>query len=287
MRASESTRPQQLRRKHNCGIFVGRDLLVSMNRKEDNIKSASTCQKKAAETDELFAVFLKEKENEASIRRSLVQAGKERDIAFADMKKSQSKHAVSVSKHEKLQAELRQKVLLIKLVHESWKKKYGKDHEKPAISTAFDVGFIVGDDSEDPNGKKCGISALAGGALSCSGTMDANNDIASCSMSNLNDKQKESDGTLCAASSNEQEDVEAMDLLMVESLIETEKMLQKKDLELRNNNINNNSNNTNNNNVVESVTISKATPIVSPERNKRPVQDDMILASLKKNKKRK
>ena len=173
------------------------------------------------------------------------------------------------------------------MVHDSWKKKHGKAHEEPKISTAFDVGFIVGDDSEVPNGKKCGGSVLAGGALSCSGTMDTNNDTASCSMSNLNDKQKESDGTLCAASSYEQEDVEAMDLLMVESFIETEKMLQKKDLELRNNNINNNSNNTNNNNVVESVTISKATPIVSPERNKRHVQDDMILASLKKSKKRK
>ena len=269
-------RPRQIQIKHNCGIFVPRDLPVRMNKKEDNIESASTCQKKVAENDELFAVFLKEKENEASIRRSLVQAGKERDNAFADMKKSQSKHAVSVSKHEKLQAELRQKVLLIQLVHDSWKKKYGKNHEKLEISTAFDVGFIVGDDSEDPNGKKCGVSALAGGALSCSGTMDANNDMASCSMSNLNDKQKHSDGTLCPASSNEQEDVEAMDLLMVESLMETEKMLQKKDLELLNNN--NNS---------ESVTILKVTPIVSPERNKRLVQDDMISASLKKSKKRK
>jgi hypothetical protein len=49
---------------------------------------------------------MKEKASEASLRRSLTQASREHDIAFAELKKSQASHVLAVSKHEKLQAKL-------------------------------------------------------------------------------------------------------------------------------------------------------------------------------------
>ena len=44
---------------------------------------------------EVYSLFIKEKAGEASLRRSLTQAGKERDNAYNEMKKSQSKHQLA------------------------------------------------------------------------------------------------------------------------------------------------------------------------------------------------
>jgi len=71
---------------------------------------------------EVYSLFIKEKAGEASLRRSLTQAGKERDNAYNEMKKSQSKHQLAVAKHEKLQHELEQKKMTVELIYDAWKR---------------------------------------------------------------------------------------------------------------------------------------------------------------------
>ena len=71
---------------------------------------------------EVYSLFIKEKAGEASLRRSLTQAGKERDNAYNEMKKSQSKHQLAVAKHEKLQHELEQKKMTAELIYDAWKR---------------------------------------------------------------------------------------------------------------------------------------------------------------------
>ena len=68
----------------------------------------------------LFEVLMKEKLLEASLRRSVSQLGKERDNAFAAMKKSQLEHTLAVAKHENMQSELRQKIVTVGLIREAW-----------------------------------------------------------------------------------------------------------------------------------------------------------------------
>ena len=63
---------------------------------------------------------MKEKLLEASLRRSVCQLGKERDDAFAVMKKSQLAHTLAVAKHENMQSELRQKLITVGLIREAW-----------------------------------------------------------------------------------------------------------------------------------------------------------------------
>jgi len=71
---------------------------------------------------EVYSLFIKEKASEASLRRSLTQAGKERDYAYNEMKKSQTTHQLAVAKHEKLQHELEQKKLTAELIYDAWKR---------------------------------------------------------------------------------------------------------------------------------------------------------------------
>ena len=71
---------------------------------------------------EVYSLFIKEKAGEASLRRSITQAGKERDDAYNEMKKSQSKHQLAVAKHEKLQHELEQKKMTVELIYDAWKR---------------------------------------------------------------------------------------------------------------------------------------------------------------------
>ena len=71
---------------------------------------------------EVYSLFIKEKAGEASLRRSLTQAGKERDNAYNEMKKSQSNHQLAVAKHEKLQHELEQKKMTVELIYDAWKR---------------------------------------------------------------------------------------------------------------------------------------------------------------------
>ncbi len=71
---------------------------------------------------EVYSLFIKEKAGEASLRRSITQAGKERDDAYNEMKKSQLKHQLAVAKHEKLQHELEQKKMTVELIYDAWKR---------------------------------------------------------------------------------------------------------------------------------------------------------------------
>ena len=71
---------------------------------------------------EVYSLFIKEKASEASLRRSLTQAGKERDYAYNEMKKSQTTHQLAVAKHEKLQHEMEQKKLTAELIYDAWKR---------------------------------------------------------------------------------------------------------------------------------------------------------------------
>ncbi len=84
--------------------------------------SKTSCKDGCKSKDDVFALFMKEKASEASLRRSLTQASRERDLAFAEMKQSRASHVLAVSKHEKLQAELRQKIMAVELIHSAWKK---------------------------------------------------------------------------------------------------------------------------------------------------------------------
>jgi hypothetical protein len=68
----------------------------------------------------LYEVLMKEKLLEASLRRSVCQLGKERDDAFAVMKKSQLAHTLAVAKHENMQSELKQKLITVGLIREAW-----------------------------------------------------------------------------------------------------------------------------------------------------------------------
>ena len=71
---------------------------------------------------EVYLLFIKEKAGEASLRRTLTQAGKEHDHAYNEMKKSQSIHQLAVAKHEKLQHELEQKKMTVELIYDAWKR---------------------------------------------------------------------------------------------------------------------------------------------------------------------
>lgn len=73
-----------------------------MGKQSGPLSSINGCKSK----DDVFALYMKEKASEASLRRSLTQASREHDIAFAELKKSQASHVLAVSKHEKLQAKL-------------------------------------------------------------------------------------------------------------------------------------------------------------------------------------
>jgi hypothetical protein len=82
---------------------------------------------------EVYSLFIKEKASEASLHRSLTQAGKERDYAYNEMKKSQSTHQLAVAKHEKLQHELEQKKMTVELIYDAWKR-------IDAVNNNVDVG---------------------------------------------------------------------------------------------------------------------------------------------------
>ena len=70
----------------------------------------------------MLDIYLKEKASEASMRRSVFQAAKELDLAYASLKKSQASHNSSVSKHAKLQTELKTQGVKVRVLHDAWKK---------------------------------------------------------------------------------------------------------------------------------------------------------------------
>ena len=94
-----------------------------LGKRSGSLSSSKTSGKDGCKSkDDVFALYMKEKASEASLRRSLTQASRERDLGFAEMKKSQASHVLAVSKHEKLQAELRQRIMAVELIHSAWKR---------------------------------------------------------------------------------------------------------------------------------------------------------------------
>jgi len=72
--------------------------------------------------DVLLKTLLSEKSCEASLRRQYTAAGKERDVAFAELRKAQQKHLSLLSKHEKLQEDLKQKATMVCLIRDAYSK---------------------------------------------------------------------------------------------------------------------------------------------------------------------
>jgi len=72
--------------------------------------------------DMLLKTLLSEKACEASLRRLYTAAGKERDVAFAELRKAQYKHMSLLSKHEKLQEDLKQKATMVSLIRDAYSK---------------------------------------------------------------------------------------------------------------------------------------------------------------------
>ena len=70
----------------------------------------------------LLKTLLSEKASEASLKRIYTAAGKDRDVAFAELRNAQYKHISLLSKHEKLQEQLKQKATMIKLIHDAYLK---------------------------------------------------------------------------------------------------------------------------------------------------------------------
>ena len=112
----------------------------------------------------LFEVLMKEKVNEASLRKSVCQLGKACDSAFAAMKRSQAAHSLAVSSHEKVQSELKEKLIAVGIIREAWE----KTNQSDPISGAFSSGseLAVGSDMTS-----AAVAASAGvsGAFSAAG----------------------------------------------------------------------------------------------------------------------
>jgi hypothetical protein len=99
----------------------------------------------------LFEVLMKEKVNEASLRKSVCQLGKACDSAFAAMKRSQAAHSLAVSSHEKVQSELKEKLIAMGVIREAWEKTNQSDpicDASAGVSGAFSSGseLAVGSD---------------------------------------------------------------------------------------------------------------------------------------------
>jgi hypothetical protein len=164
-----------------------------LGKRSGSLSSSKTSGKDGCKSkDDVFALYMKEKASEASLRRSLTQASRERDLAFAEMKKSQASHVLAVSKHEKLQAELRQRIMAVELIHSAWKKM-----EDEVKEMTVDDGLL--------KGSAVGTCAVAT-EVGCSRSIETNG--------------KRSDMMLG-------EDDEAFDALMVQSVRETELSLAK------------------------------------------------------------
>ena len=163
-----------------------------LGKRSGSLSSSKTSGKDGCKSkDDVFALYMKEKASEASLRRSLTQASRERDLAFAEMKKSQASHVLAVSKHEKLQAELRQRIMAVELIHSAWKK-MGEEVKEMAVDDGLLKGSAVG---------TCAMAMEVG----CSRSIETNG------------KRSDMFG----------EDDEAFDALLVQSVRETELSLAK------------------------------------------------------------
>ena len=77
---------------------------------------------KMTKVQDLLSVFLREKESEASCKKQVALAGRERDAATQVLRKSQTDLSIAVAKHDKLQGELRLKSMTVELVRSAWER---------------------------------------------------------------------------------------------------------------------------------------------------------------------
>ena len=88
--------------------------------KTTNSPSHIVPNEKITKVQDLLSVFLREKESEASCKKQVALAGRERDAASQILRKSQTDHSIAVAKHDKLQGELRLKSITVELVRSAW-----------------------------------------------------------------------------------------------------------------------------------------------------------------------
>ena len=88
--------------------------------KTTNSHSVIVPNEKISKVQDLLSVFLREKESEASCKKQVALAGRERDAASQMLRKSQTDHSIAVAKHDKLQGELRLKSITVELVRSAW-----------------------------------------------------------------------------------------------------------------------------------------------------------------------
>ena len=88
--------------------------------KTTNSPSHVVPNEKITKVQDLLSVFLREKESEASCKKQVALAGRERDAASQILRKSQTDHSIAVAKHDKLQGELRLKSITVEVVRSAW-----------------------------------------------------------------------------------------------------------------------------------------------------------------------
>ena len=88
--------------------------------KTTNSPTSPISDDKITKVQDLLSVFLREKESEASCKKQVALAGRERDAASQVLRKSQTDLSIAVAKHDKLQGELRLKSMTVELVRSAW-----------------------------------------------------------------------------------------------------------------------------------------------------------------------
>ena len=107
--------------------------------KTTNSHSVIVPNEKISKVQDLLSVFLREKESEASCKKQVALAGRERDAASQILRKSQTDHSIAVAKHDKLQGELRLKSIMVELVRSAWESAKADDGVKDIVDNELKV----------------------------------------------------------------------------------------------------------------------------------------------------
>ena len=111
--------------------------------KTTNIPSHVVPNEKITKVQDLLSVFLREKESEASCKKQVALAGRERDAASQILRKSQTDHSIAVAKHDKLQGELRLKSITVELVRSAWESAKADAGVKDIVDNELKVSASV------------------------------------------------------------------------------------------------------------------------------------------------
>ena len=111
--------------------------------KTTNSHSVIVPNEKISKVQDLLSVFLREKESEASCKKQVALAGRERDAASQMLRKSQTDHSIAVAKHDKLQGELRLKSITVELVRSAWESAKADAGVKDIVDNELKVSASV------------------------------------------------------------------------------------------------------------------------------------------------